>query len=316
MNMDLIKSDLQKLGEEVFDRHIEEVFQALGAICRCRNVVQDWGMWKWRDTIWMPTAEEELHGESFQELNRALENTEKWTDEKIPLKNFLISGVRLMAGIHKWEKEKEEWFEWMSNQILVNQYSGIRLEQYSGYQLYLAYLYFLGACMIKNYPSKPDILLDRFRTLIPEEAQEDYDEDFRLLREMWQKEKQKMDETHMEENFSKFSRTKDYFHKLFYHMEEEGICCMMEEIDYLTLEKALSCADKKLRDRFRKNLPEKMRQEISYRLWAKEDYWNYYGCDTEERREAMKRMICMAGGLWSRSLVDDSGAMRLKLVWI
>ena len=43
MNMDLIKSDLQKLGEEVFDRHIEEVFQALGAICRCRNVVQDWG---------------------------------------------------------------------------------------------------------------------------------------------------------------------------------------------------------------------------------------------------------------------------------
>ena len=127
MNMDLIKSDLQKLGEEVFDRHIEEVFQALGAICRCRNVVQDWGMWKWRDTIWMPTAEEELHGESFQELNRALEKTEKWTDEKIPLKNFLISGVRLMAGIHKWEKEKEEWFEWMSDQILVNQYSGIRL---------------------------------------------------------------------------------------------------------------------------------------------------------------------------------------------
>ena len=91
---------------------------------------------------------------------------------------------------------------------------------------------------------------------------------------------------------------------------------MMEEIDYLTLEKALSCADKKLRDWFRKNLPEKMRQEISYRLWAKEDYWNYYGCDTEERREAMKRMICMAGGLWSRSLADDSGAMRLKLVWI
>ena len=180
----------------------------------------------------------------------------------------------------------------------------------------MAYLYFLGACMIKNYPSKPDILLDRFRTLIPEEAQEDYDEDFRLLREMWQKEKQKMDETHMEENFSEFSKTKDCFHKLFYHMEEEGICCMMEEIDYLTLEKALSCADKKLRDWFRKNLPEKMRQEISYRLWAKEDYWNYYGCDTEERREAMKRMICMAGGVWSRSLVDDSGAMRLKLVWI
>lgn len=78
-------------------------------------------------------------------------------------------------------------------------------------------------------------------------------------------------------------------------MEEEGICCMMEEIDYLTLEKALSCADKKLRDRFRKNLPEKMRQEISYRWWTKEDYWNYYGCDTEERRKAMKRMICMAG---------------------
>ena len=193
---------------------------------------------------------------------------------------------------------------------------GIRLEQYSGYQLYLAYLYFLGACMIKNYPPKPDILLDRFRTLVPEEAQEDYDEDFRLLREMWQKEKQKMDETHMEENFSEFSRTKDYFHKLFYHMEEEGICCMMEEIDYLTLEKALSCADKKLRDRFRKNLPEKMRQEISYRWWTKEDYWNYYGCDIKERREAMKRMICMAGGLWSRSLVDDSGAMRLKLVRI
>ncbi len=104
-----------------------------------------------------------------------------------------------------------------------------------------------------------------------------------------------MDETHMEENFSEFSRTKDCFHKLFYHMEEEGICCMMEEIDYLTLEKALSCADKKLRDRFRKNLPEKMRQEISYRWWTKEDYWNYYGCDTEERRKAMKRMICMAG---------------------
>ena len=95
---------------------------------------------------------------------------------------------------------------------------GIRLEQYSGYQLYLAYLYFLGACMIKNYPPKPDILLDRFRTLIPEEAQEDYDEDFRLLREMWQKEKQEMDETHMEENFSEFSKTKDCFHKLFYHM--------------------------------------------------------------------------------------------------
>ncbi len=172
---------------------------------------------------------------------------------------------------------------------------GTRLEQYSGYQLYLAYLYFLGACMIKNYPPKPDILLDRFRTLVPEEAQKDYDEDFRLLREMWQKEKQEMDETHMEENFSEFSRTKDYFHKLFYHMEEEGICCMMEEIDYLTLEKALSCADKKLRDRFRKNLPEKMRQEISYRWWTKEDYWNYYGCDIEERRKAMKRMICMAG---------------------
>ena len=120
----------------------------------------------------------------------------------------------------------------------------------------------------------------------------------------------------MEENFSEFSRTKDCFHKLFYHMEEEGICCMMEEIDYLTLEKALSCADKKLRDRFRKNLPEKMRQEISYRWWTKEDYWNYYGCDIEERRKAMKRMICMAGGLWSRSLADDSGAMRLKLVWI
>ena len=61
MNLNLIKSDLQKLGEEVFDRHTEEVFQALGAICRCRNVVQDWEMWKWRDTIWMPTAEE-LHG--------------------------------------------------------------------------------------------------------------------------------------------------------------------------------------------------------------------------------------------------------------
>ena len=167
MNLDLIKSDLQKLGEEVFDRHTEEVFQALGAICRCRNVVQDWGMWKWRDTVWMPTAEEELHGESFQELNRALENTEKWTDEKIPLKNFLISGVRLMAGIHKWEKEKEEWFEWMSDQILVNQYSGIRLFQ--------EYIYLMGLVKIREGSSFQE-LVEMFRFAVPTGKQKTYDQ--------------------------------------------------------------------------------------------------------------------------------------------
>ena len=167
MNLDLIKSDLQKLGEEVFDRHTEEIFQALGAICRCRNVVQDWGMWKWRDTIWMPTAEEELPGESFQELNRTLENTEKWTEEKIPLKNFLISGVRLMAGIHKWENEKEEWFEWMSDQILVNQYSGIRLFQ--------EYIYLMGLVKIREGSSFQE-LVEMFRFAVPTGKQKTYDQ--------------------------------------------------------------------------------------------------------------------------------------------
>lgn len=271
-----LRRDALKYAREALFGYRIQVYQVLETICQCSKIARNSGLLA---------------------LEEYCENAE---EEDTPLASLWKDAVAAMVDGSGLEQLRQ----------------GIRLEQYSGYQLYLAYLYFLGACMIKNYPSKPDILLDRFRTLIPEEAQEDYDEDFRLLREMWQKEKQKMDETHMEENFSKFSRTKDYFHKLFYHMEEEGICCMMEEIDYLTLEKALSCADKKLRDRFRKNLPEKMRQEISYRLWAKEDYWNYYGCDTEERREAMKRMICMAGGLWSRSLVDDSGAMRLKLVWI
>lgn len=271
-----LRRDALKYAREALFGYRIQVYQVLETICQCSKIARNSGLLA---------------------LEEYCENAE---EEDTPLASLWKDAVAAMVDGSGLEQLRQ----------------GIRLEQYSGYQLYLAYLYFLGACMIKNYPSKPDILLDRFRTLIPEEAQEDYDEDFRLLREMWQKEKQKMDETHMEENFSKFSRTKDYFHKLFYHMEEEGICCMMEEIDYLTLEKALSCADKKLRDRFRKNLPEKMRQEISCRLWAKEDYWNYYGCDTEERREAMKRMICMAGGLWSRSLVDDSGAMRLKLVWI
>lgn len=271
-----LRRDALKYAREALFGYRIQVYQVLETICQCSKIARNSGLLA---------------------LEEYCENAE---EEDTPLASLWKDAVAAIVDGSGLEQLRQ----------------GIRLEQYSGYQLYLAYLYFLGACMIKNYPSKPDILLDRFRTLIPEEAQEDYDEDFRLLREMWQKEKQKMDETHMEENFSKFSRTKDYFHKLFYHMEEEGICCMMEEIDYLTLEKALSCADKKLRDRFRKNLPEKMRQEISYRLWAKEDYWNYYGCDTEERREAMKRMICMAGGLWSRSLVDDSGAMRLKLVWI
>ena len=271
-----LRRDALKYAREALFGYRIQVYQVLETICQCSKIARNSGLLA---------------------LEEYCENAE---EEDTPLASLWKDAVAAMVDGSGLEQLRQ----------------GIRLEQYSGYQLYLAYLYFLGACMIKNYPSKPDILLDRFRTLVPEEAQEDYDEDFRLLREMWQKEKQKMDETHMEENFSKFSRTKDYFHKLFYHMEEEGICCMMEEIDYLTLEKALSCADKKLRDRFRKNLPEKMRQEISYRLWAKEDYWNYYGCDTEERREAMKRMICMAGGLWSRSLVDDSGAMRLKLVWI
>lgn len=177
---------------------------------------------------------------------------------------------------------------------------GIRLEQYSGTQLYLAYLYFLGACMIKKDSPKPEVILNRYRALVCEEAQEDYDHHFRLLREIWQKEKREKDETYMEEKFSEFASIKDSFHKLFYQMGEEGIRCMMEEIDYLTLEKALSCADRKLRDRFRKNMPEKMRQETSYRWWTKEDYWKYYGFDMDERREAMKKMICMAGGLWSR----------------
>lgn len=271
-----LRRDALKYAREALFGYRIQVYQVLETICQCSKIARNSGLLA---------------------LEEYCENAE---EEDTPLASLWKDAVAAMVDGSGLEQLRQ----------------GIRLEQYSGYQLYLAYLYFLGACMIKNYPSKPDILLDRFRTLIPEEAQEDYDEDFRLLREMWQKEKQEMDETHMEENFSEFSRTKDYFHKLFYHMEEEGICCMMEEIDYLTLEKALSCADKKLRDRFRKNLPEKMRQEISYRLWAKEDYWNYYGCDTEERREAMKRMICMAGGLWSRSLVDDSGAMRLKLVWI
>ena len=271
-----LRRDALKYAREALFGYRIQVYQVLETICQCSKIARNSGLLA---------------------LEEYCENAE---EEDTPLASLWKDAVAAMVDGSGLEQLRQ----------------GIRLEQYSGYQLYLAYLYFLGACMIKNYPSKPDILLDRFRTLIPEEAQEDYDEDFRLLREMWQKEKQKMDETHMEENFSEFSKTKDCFHKLFYHMEEEGICCMMEEIDYLTLEKALSCADKKLRDRFRKNLPEKMRQEISYRLWAKEDYWNYYGCDTEERREAMKRMICMAGGLWSRSLVDDSGAMRLKLVWI
>ena len=271
-----LRRDALKYAREALFGYRIQVYQVLETICQCSKIARNSGLLA---------------------LEEYCENAE---EEDTPLASLWKDAVAAMVDGSGLEQLRQ----------------GIRLEQYSGYQLYLAYLYFLGACMIKNYPSKPDILLDRFRTLIPEEAQEDYDEDFRLLREMWQKEKQKMDETHMEENFSKFSRTKDYFHKLFYHMEEEGICCMMEEIDYLTLEKALSCADKKLRDRFRKNLPEKMRQEISYRWWTKEDYWNYYGCDTEERRKAMKRMICMAGGLWSRSLVDDSGAMRLKLVWI
>ena len=271
-----LRRDALKYAREALFGYRIQVYQVLETICQCSKIARNSGLLA---------------------LEEYCENAE---EEDTPLASLWKDAVAAMVDGSGLEQLRQ----------------GIRLEQYSGYQLYLAYLYFLGACMIKNYPSKPDILLDRFRTLIPEEAQEDYDEDFRLLREMWQKEKQKMDETHMEENFSEFSRTKDCFHKLFYHMEEEGICCMMEEIDYLTLEKALSCADKKLRDRFRKNLPEKMRQEISYRWWTKEDYWNYYGCDTEERREAMKRMICMAGGLWSRSLVDDSGAMRLKLVWI
>ena len=271
-----LRRDALKYAREALFGYRIQVYQVLETICQCSKIARNSGLLA---------------------LEEYCENAE---EEDTPLASLWKDAVAAMVDGSGLEQLRQ----------------GIRLEQYSGYQLYLAYLYFLGACMIKNYPSKPDILLDRFRTLIPEEAQEDYDEDFRLLREMWQKEKQEMDETHMEENFSKFSRTKDYFHKLFYHMEEEGICCMMEEIDYLTLEKALSCADKKLRDRFRKNLPEKMRQEISYRWWTKEDYWNYYGCDIEERRKAMKRMICMAGGLWSRSLVDDSGAMRLKLVWI
>ena len=271
-----LRRDALKYAREALFGYRIQVYQVLETICQCSKIARNSGLLA---------------------LEEYCENAE---EEDTPLASLWKDAVAAMVDGSGLEQLRQ----------------GIRLEQYSGYQLYLAYLYFLGACMIKNYPSKPDILLDRFRTLIPEEAQEDYDEDFRLLREMWQKEKQEMDETHMEENFSEFSKTKDCFHKLFYHMEEEGICCMMEEIDYLTLEKALSCADKKLRDRFRKNLPEKMRQEISYRWWTKEDYWNYYGCDTEERRKAMKRMICMAGGLWSRSLADDSGAMRLKLVWI
>ena len=271
-----LRRDALKYAREALFGYRIQVYQVLETICQCSKIARNSGLLA---------------------LEEYCENAE---EEDTPLASLWKDAVAAMVDGSGLEQLRQ----------------GIRLEQYSGYQLYLAYLYFLGACMIKNYASKPDILLDRFRTLIPEEAQEDYDEDFRLLREMWQKEKQEMDETHMEENFSEFSKTKDCFHKLFYHMEEEGICCMMEEIDYLTLEKALSCADKKLRDRFRKNLPEKMRQEISYRWWTKEDYWNYYGCDTEERRKAMKRMICMAGGLWSRSLADDSGAMRLKLVWI
>lgn len=260
-----LRRDALKYAREALFGYRIQVYQVLETICQCSKIARNSGLLA---------------------LEEYCENAE---EEDTPLASLWKDAVAAMVDGSGLEQLRQ----------------GIRLEQYSGYQLYLAYLYFLGACMIKNYASKPDILLDRFRTLIPEEAQEDYDEDFRLLREMWQKEKQEMDETHMEENFSEFSKTKDCFHKLFYHMEEEGICCMMEEIDYLTLEKALSCADKKLRDRFRKNLPEKMRQEISYRWWTKEDYWNYYGCDTEECRNAMKRMICMAGGLWSRSLVDD-----------
>ena len=226
-----LRRDALKYAREALFGYRIQVYQVLETICQCSKIARNSGLLA---------------------LEEYCENAE---EEDTPLASLWKDAVAAMVDGSGLEQLRQ----------------GIRLEQYSGYQLYLAYLYFLGACMIKNYPSKPDILLDRFRTLIPEEAQEDYDEDFRLLREMWQKEKQKMDETHMEENFSKFSRTKDYFHKLFYHMEEEGICCMMEEIDYLTLEKALSCADKKLRDRFRKNLPEKMRQEISYRLWAKEE---------------------------------------------
>ena len=220
-----LRRDALKYAREALFGYRIQVYQVLETICQYSKIARNSGLLA---------------------LEEYCENAE---EEDTPLASLWKDAVAAIVDGSGLEQLRQE----------------IRLEQYSGYQLYLAYLYFLGACMIKNYPPKPDILLDRFRTLVPEEAQKDYDEDFRLLREMWQKEKQEMDETHMEENFSEFSRTKDYFHKLFYHMEEEGICCMMEEIDYLTLEKALSCADKKLRDRFRKNLPEKMRQEISYR---------------------------------------------------
>lgn len=166
MDLDIIKSDLQKLGEEVFDRHGEDVFQALGAICLCRNVVQDWETWKGTDNIWMQKADAKLSGESFQELNLVLENSEKWTDEKIPLRNFLISGVRLMADIHEWENEKEEWLGWMSGQVLVNQYSGIRLFQ--------EYIYLLGLVGIREGSGFKE-LVEMFRFAVPAGKQKTYD---------------------------------------------------------------------------------------------------------------------------------------------
>ena len=260
-----LRREALKYAREALAGHRMQVYQAVETICQYSKIARQSGLLA---------------------LEEYCENAE---EADMPMAAFWKCAVLTMTDSSHLEQLKQK----------------ISLEQYSGWQLYFGYLYFLGVCMIMEGYPKSDNIPDRYRTLIPEEAQEDYDRHFRLLREMRQKEKQEEDEANMEALFSDFADTKASFHTLFCQMEEEGIRCMMEEIDYRTLEKALSCADRKLRDRFRKNMPKRMRQETSYRWWTKEEYWKYYGYDMREREEAMKKMICMAGGLWSRSSADN-----------
>ena len=124
-----------------------------------------------------------LREEELWKLREELDNQESWMGKEIPIKNFLSQGIRFMIHITHMPLHSgiaaEQWMELMEMQIMTDHYTGFQAFQEAVYVFGLFELikfhYGINFHYFEGDFYDAAHLLFTFRSLIPEEEQENYD---------------------------------------------------------------------------------------------------------------------------------------------
>lgn len=227
---DVCENRLKDYGDEAFMRHREEVCAAVRTVCFCLEFLQNEENWSGRRALareryWyserLTPDEKEKDWEKYErnarrKASRELESKlkeRKWRmgEQKIPLKNFLRTGLMLLtekAG-HDWTTGDEQ-LRLMESQVEINRFQDFREFLEAVYLFGFAELFNRqrvdAGSSLEGEHRNAERFLKALKPYIPKEGQTDYGLFCRELLQEQARERRKAMERIMEEREEKLAR--------------------------------------------------------------------------------------------------------------